>query len=201
MPYGSSARCNPRFDITVATTAVAAEQPAVVEIDRGDREHLVAVDQVALLVDRDHAIGVAVERQADLCAGGGHRSAQLLGVCRTARVVDVRAVGRGVQHVDLGAERAQRRRRCPERGAVPAVGNDAYAVEPAALERLGEVRDVVVERAAVLGRDPDSCAIGPGVGHRFGQAASSSSTRASSGSGIFRPPGAKSLMPLSSYEL
>ena len=31
-----------------------------------DRHHLIAVDQMALLVDHDHPVGVAVERDADI---------------------------------------------------------------------------------------------------------------------------------------
>ena len=33
----------------------------VLEVERAHREHLVAVDDAALLVDRDHAVGIAVE--------------------------------------------------------------------------------------------------------------------------------------------
>ena len=178
---------------------VTAQQPAVVKIDRGDGEHLIAVDQLALLVDCDHAIGVAVERQADLCPRGGHRGAELLGVRGTARVVDVRAVGCSVQHLDVGTDRAERRGRGSERGPVPTVDDDAYAVDPTALEGLGEVRDVVVERAPVLGRDPDAGPVGPGA---------RASTRPRRRARIRRVPravrgscgrpGAKSLMPLSS---
>ena len=54
---------SPRFDITVATTASPRSTPAVVQVDRGDREDLVAVDELAALVDRDHPVGVAVERE------------------------------------------------------------------------------------------------------------------------------------------
>ena len=65
--------------------------------------------------------------------------------------------------------RAQRRGRGSERRAVPAVDDDAHAVDATPLEGLGEVRDVVVERAAVLRRDPDTRPVGTGLGHRFGQ--------------------------------
>ena len=43
---------------------VASELAAFVQIERDDRQHLVAVDEVAALVDRDHTVGVAVEREA-----------------------------------------------------------------------------------------------------------------------------------------
>ena len=38
-----------------------------------DREDLVAVDDVAALVDEDAAVGVAVERDADVRAGADRR--------------------------------------------------------------------------------------------------------------------------------
>ena len=167
---------------------------------RGDREHLVAVDDLALLVDRDHAIGVAVERETDVGPVCRARACwSVLGVRGAALLVDVGAVGRRVQHVDVGTERAQRGGRGAERRAVPAVDDDLHAVEATALERVDEVRDVVVDRTAVLGRDPDLRA------RRARRRASLSRGRAararraaSSGSGILRPPGANSLTPLSS---
>ena len=60
---------------------VAAQQLAVVQVDGGDRQDLVAVDEDAALVDRDHAVGVAVEREPGVGAApaapppGGRRGA------------------------------------------------------------------------------------------------------------------------------
>ena len=43
------------------------------EVERGDREDLVAVDERAAFVDRDDAVGVAVEREAGVGARDEHR--------------------------------------------------------------------------------------------------------------------------------
>ena len=54
--------------MTVATTPPPA-QPARLVPGFGDQRHdLVAVDQRAVLVDDHHAVGVAVERDADVGA-------------------------------------------------------------------------------------------------------------------------------------
>ena len=44
------------------------EPPVVAPAFGDDGHHLVAVDHMALLVDDDHAVGVAVERDADVGA-------------------------------------------------------------------------------------------------------------------------------------
>ena len=51
------------------------------QAERRDQRHqLVAVDQLALLVDDDQAVGVAVEREADVGAAGDDRLLQQLGM-------------------------------------------------------------------------------------------------------------------------
>ena len=101
---------------------VAAQQPAVVQVDRADGEHLVAVDLDAVLVDRDDPVGVAVERQTGARVRLAHRVAQLRS-CRWSRSARLMLVpsGAALQHVDVGAERAERGRRAAERRAVAAV--------------------------------------------------------------------------------
>ena len=44
---------------------VVAQRAALVQVERGHRHDLVAVDELAVLVDRDHAVGVAVERETE----------------------------------------------------------------------------------------------------------------------------------------
>ena len=45
---------------------VVAQHAARVQVERGDHHDLVAVDELAVLVDGEHAIGVAVEREPDV---------------------------------------------------------------------------------------------------------------------------------------
>ena len=68
MPCSRSARSRPRLLITVATTPPLGRRPLAVQLDAEHRQHLVAVDHLAALVDEDDAIGVAVERHADVRA-------------------------------------------------------------------------------------------------------------------------------------
>ena len=55
---------------------VVAQQPALVPVERGHHHDLVAVDELALLVDRDHPVGVAVEREAEIGSVVDHRALQ-----------------------------------------------------------------------------------------------------------------------------
>ncbi len=74
-----------------------------------------------------------------------------------------------MQHLDLRTERAKRGGRGPECSTISTVDDHVHAVDPTALEGLGEVRDVVVERTAVLGRDPHTSPFRTGLRHRLRQ--------------------------------
>ena len=108
---------------------VVAQHAARVQVERGHRHDLVAVDQLAVLVDRDHPVGVAVEREPERRRRASTTArCSALGMRRAAAVVDVAAVGRGVQHVDLGARaRATRAAPTSNAGAVRAVEHDVAA--------------------------------------------------------------------------
>ena len=69
-------------------------EAAVVLPALGDhRQELVAVDDAAALVDDQHAVGVAVERDADIGAHLLDLLAKRGGLGRAAFVIDVEAVG------------------------------------------------------------------------------------------------------------
>ena len=53
------------------------------------RQQLIAVDQMAVLVGDDNAVGVAVERDADIGAHLAHLARQRVGCRRAAFAVDV----------------------------------------------------------------------------------------------------------------
>jgi hypothetical protein len=137
-----------------------------VQIESDDRQHLVAVDEVAVLVDRDHAVGVAVEREPRVRAGGYDRLLKLGGGGRSAAGVDVGAVGLGVQHAHPRPLNAQRPRRDLERGAVATVDDDRLPVEATTAECGGEMGDVVRGRAQTVVRHAHTCALGPDLGAR-----------------------------------
>ena len=132
---------------------VTAELAAFVQVEGDDRQHLVAVDEVAALVDRDHAVGVAVERQARVGTRSHDGLLELGGVGRAAAGVDVRAVGLVVEHTHPRAPHTQGPWRDLERGAVPAVDHDRFPVEPAIAQRGRQVGDVVGGPADAVAHD------------------------------------------------
>ena len=134
--------------MTVATTPPAVSLPRAVPGLGDDRHQLVAVDDLALLVDDDDAVGVAVERDADVGAHLAHLVDQRFGRGRAALVVDVAAVGLDADLDHFGAELPQRFGRHLVAGAVGAIDDDAQAVEAQVLRQraLGEL-DVALLRA------------------------------------------------------
>ena len=87
-----------------ADDRILFELAARLHIRRADGHHEVAVDEVALVVDRKAAVRVAVERDARVevvFLDVGH---QRLHVGRAAVVVDVDAVGVVREHMALGAK-------------------------------------------------------------------------------------------------
>ena len=115
---------------------------------RDDRQQLVAVDDMAALVDQDDAVGVAVERDADIGAHLAHLAAQGFRRGRAAFLVDVETIGIHADRDHVGAEFPQRFRHHPVGRAVGAIDDDAQAVEReiARQRALGEF-DVAVMHA------------------------------------------------------
>ena len=55
------------------TATPAAGQPvAAMQVERRQRDQLVAVDDGGVAVDRQHAVAVAVERERDVVRAGAH---------------------------------------------------------------------------------------------------------------------------------
>jgi hypothetical protein len=105
-------------------------QPAVGHPAFGDhRQNLVAVDNASALVDDQHPVSVAVERDADIGAHLLDLLAERGGLGRTAFVIDVEAVGLDSDGEHLGIQFLERLRRDPIAGAVGTVDNDAQALE------------------------------------------------------------------------
>ena len=77
----------------VATMPALARRPSSLHERATTRHELVAVDHVALLVDDEDAVGVAVERDADVGAQLPHLADQRLRSGRADLAVDVEAVG------------------------------------------------------------------------------------------------------------
>ena len=118
-----------------------------------DGEQLVAVDDMAALVDDHHAVGVAVERDADVGAHLAHLAAERGEIGRAAFLVDVEAVRLDADRDDLGAQLPQRAGRHLVGGAIGAIDDDAQAFEIDALRQraLGEFDIAVVHAVDALG--------------------------------------------------
>jgi len=86
---------------------VLGQPPAREPVDGGDRDDLIAVDQTALGVHREDAVGIAVERDADIGTPCHDGALQIIGMGRSASRVDVGAVRFVVDHLDGGAQRPQ----------------------------------------------------------------------------------------------
>jgi hypothetical protein len=120
---------------------------------RDEGHDLVAVCLFTGLVDHDQAVGVAVERNADIGAGAEHGSFQCAGCGRADARIDVHPVGFGADDGELRAEAAQGFRRGFETGAVGTVEHDFQLREILALANgLEAAADIAAARAGhVLG--------------------------------------------------
>jgi hypothetical protein len=134
------------------------QQAPLAPVDGADGDDLVAVDEVAVGVHRQHAVGVAVEREAHIRSQLDDRPAQDLRMRRSASVVDVHAVGSVGHHVDACAGGLEHMRRHLPRGAVGAVEDDVQPREPAAAEGAHQRVDIGGSRRA--GPDPSDLAPG-----------------------------------------
>src|SRR5690606_23601727 len=90
---------------------------------------LVAIDHLAALIRDDDAVGVAVERDADIGAALAHRGAHALRRSGAAILIDIEAVRIGADGDDFRPELPEYRRRNLVGGAVRAVDHDAQALE------------------------------------------------------------------------
>ena len=115
--------------MTVTTMPGLVRRPSSAQDCADDRHQLVAVDEVALLVDDHDPVGVAVERDADVGAHLAHLGGESGRRGRADLAVDVEAVGLDADRDHLGAEFPQRLRRDLVGGAVGAIDDDAHAVE------------------------------------------------------------------------
>ncbi len=107
-----------------------ALQPAVFLPAFGDDgEQLVAVHHMAALVHDHDAVGVAVERDADIGAHLAHLAADRREIGGAAILVDVEAVGIDADRDHVGAEFPQRAGRHLVGGAIGAIDHHAQAFE------------------------------------------------------------------------
>ena len=122
---------------------VVGELAAGLEVAGAGEHDGVAVDDVAVLVGEEGAVGVAVEGDAHGGAGDFDLGGDDLGVEGAAVLVDVAAVGGGVGDVDGAVEGFEELRGDGAGGAVGAVEDDVAVVEGDAGDGGEEEADVV----------------------------------------------------------
>ena len=109
----------------MATIVSSRQGAAAMQVGGTDRHDVVAVDDAAGVIDRQQAIGVAVERQPEIGAVGHDRRGERVEVGGTAVVVDVAPVRSVVDGSDTGGGSGEDARgECTGR-SVGAVDDDA----------------------------------------------------------------------------
>ena len=127
---------------------VLCQPPLLAQRDGQQAEDLVAVDDLAGVVDREAAVGVAVDGEAGVGPVLEHGLPQRGQVGRAAAGVDVEPVGAVPDRDDPRAGGGQRLRAGLVRSTVGAVEHHGEAVE-AHVEGVDEVSDVVGDRRGV----------------------------------------------------
>ena len=123
---------------------------------------------MSALIDQDDAIGVAIERDADVGAHFAHLAAQRLRRGGPAFLVDVESVGLDADGNNVGAQFPQRFRYHLVGRAVGAIDHHAHAVEAeiARQRALGEF-DVAVMHAVDAAGAPETRALRQSLVERF----------------------------------
>ena len=173
------------------------EYPARQHIRGDDGQHLVAVDDVTLLVHQDHPIGVAVERDTHMGALGTHRFLQPLWMRRANVTVDVRAIGRDTERNHVGTQPPKQLRSDAVGSTVRAVDGNTHALEghPRWCERLQEFNVALVRHRRC--RAQCRAAAADVGGAEMSPFSTDRSMPCSASSGNLKPVPSKNLRPLS----
>ena len=102
-----------------------------------------------MFVDEEHAVGVAVEREADVGADVAATRAEValvLGLDRVGGMVRERAVELGVQQIELDGKLLEHARDDEAAHAVRGVGDDLHRTQRADVDERVHMRDEVVEQ-------------------------------------------------------
>ena len=118
------------------------------QVQCGDRDDLVAVDDFAAPVDSQHPVRIAIEREAGVVAAAGNRFAKAVDMRGPAAGIDVAPVGLVGDDIDVSAEAAEDLRADAVGGAVRAIQQDPLAGQVEVLEAQLQLAQVVVGGAA-----------------------------------------------------
>ena len=187
----------------MATTVSLTSRPWSRRSIAHDRDDLVTVDQSAIGIDRQHAVGVTVEGEPGIGPSLDDRLLEVLGVGGSAAGVDVGAVGLVVEHLHDRAEGPQhlrRRSRWRRRWRSRSPATSRLGRDPRSTRRPSRPIGSPRSSRRRPSRRPRRCGRRAAPGARAARAAP---TRAPSprSSVSLRPPGANSFTPLSSNRL
>ena len=116
-------------------------------------KHGIAVDDLAVAVDEQRAIAVAIERDAQPRRRINHRFLQQVEVCRSAVQIDVAPIRSVADDHEVKAEATEEIGSDCRRRAVGAVDHDTAARQPLhSREDLQQVVDVTAAEIAALDR-------------------------------------------------
>ena len=113
----------------------ALELALLLEIDRKEGQDIVAVDQIAVLVAHQAAVGITVKGNTQHIIAVLDHFTQLAHVGRAAAVVDIDAVGLAGHKLALCAQLGEDQLGCMGRSTVGAVEEDLHALSLLALGR------------------------------------------------------------------
>ena len=168
-----------------------SQHAALMHRGREDRHDPVAVDSVAIRIDRQAAVGVAVVGDAHVGAETHDGFREMVEVVRAHAVVRMsRPSGRHSMTVSSAPASRKASRDNPGCGPVRAVEHDVQAVEPMR-HRRQQVHEVAILR---VGEAPDASDLRP-VGSHLSPCMCSSMRRSTT-SGSFTPPRANTLIPV-----
>ena len=108
---------------------VVFEEAEFLVVLAADGHDVVAGDFLAVFIDGNHAVAIAIEGEADVGFQFAHLGTEVLRVLRAAVVVDVHAVGFAMDGSDVGAEFAEDDGGGLVGGAVRAIEHDLRAFE------------------------------------------------------------------------
>ena len=140
---------------------VRDELTALLHVAAVDVQDVVAGDDVALLIDTEAAVGIAVVGKADVKVIFDDELLQTLDVGGTGVVVDVQAVGLVVDDIGVRTQRVENALRDVPAGAVGAVQTDLDAAERVNAQ-ADQVAHVAVAAADIVNRTADVVAAGEG---------------------------------------
>ena len=121
---------------------IAGETASSLGVECAHGDDLIAVDQTTIGVDREEPVRVTVECDAEVGAALDDSGLQRFWMGRPTPVVDVGAVGSGMEHRHVGTEANQRPVGDVVRRTVRRIGNDDESGEAAPLEAGDNAVDV-----------------------------------------------------------